>query len=262
MGSSHLARSSCTLISRAHSSLHTHGICKPLGASLHPHSVPLPPFQPCPCTLVLHTHSHTHPCNPSVQRSSQQELAGPRIHTPYSHPPLPYTPIFAQRSCTLTLLAHSTQAQPSAVCKVLRTPNSNPLLSSSFSRTCTPALTHLPSTHTSPCTLGPLHTHLGDLHAHPNVQGGRHGAASAPTPTLTPFFHARSLLHTRSCTPALAHPLSHTHFFLHTHPPNLKVQGSCDPTAHIPRSRVRPLPSCTLTHLPSPLHACRLHVSA
>ena len=59
-------------------------------------------------------------------------------------------------------------------------------------------------------------------------------------------------MHARSCTLALAHPLLHTHFFLHTHLPNLKVQGSCDPTAHIPRSRVRPLPSCTLTHLPPP----------
>lgn len=227
MGSSHLARSSCTLISRAHSSLHTHGICKPLGAGLHPHSVPLththpfqplPPFQPCPCTLVLHTHSHTHPCNPSVQRSSQQELAGPRIHTPYSHPPLPYTPIFAQRSCTLTLLAHSTQAQPSAVCKGLRAPTSTPapfslFLSHLHARPDTPAFhAHLPL-HTRPLAHSP-----GGSSRSPQRARRETRSCKRPHPHVNPILPctlalAHSLLHTRSCTPALAHPL------LLAHPP-------------------------------------------
>ena len=223
--------------------------------------------------LLLHTRSRpptssctptrtpiraTRACKGAANRSLRAPESIPRIHTrlsptrPSLHDALAHSPsLHTQPKHNLPQCAKGCVPSPP-----------HPLLSPSFSRTCTPALTHLPSTRTSPCTLGPLHTHLGDLHAHPNVQGGRHGAASAPTPTLTPFFHARSLLHARSCTLALTHPLSHTHFFLHTHPPNLKVQGSCNPTAHIPCSRVRPLPSCTLTHLPPPLHACRLHANA
>ena len=219
MGSSHLALSSCTLISRAHSSLHTHGICKPLGTGLRPHSVllththPFPPSNPAlarsSCTPTCTPTRATQACKGAANRSLRAPESIPCIHTRLS-PTRPSLYNAFARSPSLHTQPKHNLPQCAKGCVP---PPPHPLLSSSFSRTCTPALTRLPSTRTSPCTLSPLHTHLGDLHTHPNVQGGRHGAASAPTPTLTPLFHACSLLHARSCTPTLAHPL------LLAHPP-------------------------------------------